>query len=131
MLLCLCVFVVGIFSVLARCVLNGQRHDTENTKSLTVPPPPTSPERRLPLRQQPSERSFSASPRYVDPVRNDWVLPHLKPGKKPTLDKANKPYKSYTTHSSLLSLLCLFVALPKFVTSAVTVSVFLRQKLAF
>jgi hypothetical protein len=45
-----------------------------------VPPPPTSPERRLPLRQLPSERSFSASPRNVDPVRNDWVFPLLKSG---------------------------------------------------
>ena len=44
---------------------------------VAVPPPPTSPERRLPLRQLPSERSFSASPRNVDPVRNDWVLPLL------------------------------------------------------
>ena len=44
---------------------------------VAVPPPPTSPERRLPLRQQPSERSFSASPLNVDPVRNDWVLPLL------------------------------------------------------
>ena len=46
-------------------------------KMLTVPPPPTSPERRLPLRQLPSERPFSASPRYADPVRNDWVFPHF------------------------------------------------------
>jgi hypothetical protein len=36
---------------------------------LTVPPPPTSPERRLPLRQLPSERPFSASPRNVDPAK--------------------------------------------------------------
>ena len=47
-------------------------------KMLTVPPPPTSPERRLPLRQQPSERSFSASPRNADLVRNDRVFPHFK-----------------------------------------------------
>jgi hypothetical protein len=34
-------------------------------------------ERRLPLRQLPSERPFSASPLYVSPVSNDWVLPLL------------------------------------------------------
>jgi hypothetical protein len=45
---------------------------------LTVPPPPTSPERRLPLRQLPSERSFSASPQNADLVRNDRVFPLLK-----------------------------------------------------
>jgi len=45
---------------------------------LTESPPPTSSERRLPLRQLPSERSFSASPRNVDLVRNDRVFPLLK-----------------------------------------------------
>ena len=34
-------------------------------------------ERRLPLRQPPAERPFSASPRNWNPVRNDWVLPLL------------------------------------------------------
>ncbi|HEX7331180.1 MAG TPA: hypothetical protein VF290_06755, partial [Pyrinomonadaceae bacterium] len=119
------------------------------TKTLTVPPPPTSPERRLPLRQQPSERSFSASPRNVDPVRNDWVLPHLKP-QRGTEDishkKAQKAHKHLLNEQAKFTLifsfvpfvpfcgllvLCLFVALPKFVTLPVTLSVFLRQKLAF
>jgi hypothetical protein len=41
---------------------------------LTESPPPTSPERRLPLRQLPSERSFSASPQKSDLVSNDRVF---------------------------------------------------------
>jgi hypothetical protein len=69
-----------------------------------VPPPPTSPERRLPLRQLPSERSFSASPRNVDPVRNDWVLPHLKTSHK----KAHKAQNNLA--ELVMCLLCLFVA---------------------
>ena len=34
-------------------------------------------ERRLPLRQPPTEQPFSASPQTVNPVSNDWVLPLL------------------------------------------------------
>jgi hypothetical protein len=36
-------------------------------------------ERGLPLRQPPAERSFSLTPRIKNPVRNDRVLPHLRP----------------------------------------------------
>ena len=60
----------------SRCSRN-HRHVRKDAATLTVPPPPTSPERRLPLRQLPSEQPFSASPRTVNPVRNDWVLPLL------------------------------------------------------
>jgi hypothetical protein len=76
---------------------------------LTVPPPPTSPERRLPLRQLPSERSFSASPQNADSVRNDRVFPHLKGS------------SSYGCDESVADARTIFVTL------AVTFSVFLRQ----
>jgi hypothetical protein len=67
------------FHLVAQKVLNTRPARTEDENALTVPPPPTLPERRLPLRQPPSEQPFSASPQNVDPVRNDWVLPHLAP----------------------------------------------------
>jgi hypothetical protein len=66
----------AIGNVLAREVLKREPARHGMHKMLTVPPPPTSPERRLPLRQLPSERPFSASPQYADPVRNGWVFPH-------------------------------------------------------
>src|SRR5262245_10492358 len=59
------------------CSIDNRHAQKTITKTPTVPPPPTSPERRLPLRQPPSEQPFSASPLNVDPVRNDWVLPLL------------------------------------------------------
>ena len=81
----LCFFVAEGFWARRMCSLlwhrvcsRDSRHDTEQTEAVTESPPPTSPERRLPLRQLPSERSFSASPRNVDPVSDDWVLPLLK-----------------------------------------------------
>jgi hypothetical protein len=83
---------------------------------LTVPPPPTSPERRLPLRQPPSERSFSASPRYVDPVSNDWVFPLLK-----------DEFSLLSAQGGMPFVLCQST---KFVTFAVTLSVFLSQNSA-
>jgi hypothetical protein len=76
---------------------------------LTVPPPPTSPERRLPLRQLPSERSFSASPQNADSVRNDRVFPHLN-----SL-QALRPAENTFYRETI------------FVTLTVTFSVFLRQ----
>jgi hypothetical protein len=87
---------------------------------LTVPPPPTSPERRLPLRQLPSERPFSASPRYADLVRNDRVFPLLK-----HFSKSSYNYQSDL--SELLKTQRVFGSTTNFVTLPVTFSVFLSQ----
>jgi len=81
-----------------------------------VPPPPTSPERRLPLRQLPSERSFSASPQNADSVRNDRVFPHFKSG----------AYRKNFDDNRVIR----FLTPTIFVTLLVTFSVFLSQKSA-
>ena len=95
---------------------------------VAVPPPPTSPERRLPLRQLPSERSFSASPRNVDPVRNDWVLPLLNSvslRNSAVLSDLRVNTASFNTEISKDR------GETKFVTSTVTNSVFLSQNPAY
>ena len=103
----------------ARCSRDNP-HDTEYTELVTVPPPPTSPERRLPLRQLPSERPFSASPRYADLVRNDRVFPLLKRFSKSS-------YKYQSDLSELLKTQRVFGSTTNFVTLPVTFSVFLSQ----
>ena len=119
----MCLFVANsLFSIVAQfqkklfvacevLIVHVARRGIDET--LTESPPPTSPERRLPLRQLPSERSFSASPRKLDLVSNDRVFLLLN------------------SRSAFIDFLPRLSALPKFVTLAVTVSVFLRQNSAY
>ena len=82
-------------------------------------------ERRLPLRQPPSELPFSASPLNVDPVSNDWVLLLLE-----SAISVFSSASSFLTQAQALQQL-LRTKLrwpPKFVTLRVTFSVFLSRK---
>jgi hypothetical protein len=103
---------------MARNLLKKQSARTEDEVScwLTVPPPPTFPERCLPLRQQPTERPFSSASRNVDPVSHDWVFLLFK--------------DAFHIHSRKICLNDVRCHRTKFVTLGVTVSVFLRQKLS-
>jgi len=60
----------------ARCSRDN-RHDTEYTKTLTVPPPPTSPERRLPLRQLTFRATLQCFPPKRGPGEIGRVFPLL------------------------------------------------------
>src|SRR5207237_4954418 len=87
------------------------------------------PERRLPLRQSPSERSFSCSFRNTNPVRNGRVLPHLRHLLRIadisaifSPDSVTNLYSHLTLPDSLQSP----AEATKFVTCAVTFSVELR-----
>ena len=98
---------------------------------VAVPPPPTSPERRLPLRQLPSERSFSASPRNVDPVRNDWVLPLLNSVSAYLCGPLRISALSKAFNAEIAEVRREPQRETKIVTSTVTNSVFLSQKPAY
>jgi len=49
----------------------------EHIERLTMPPPPITSERRLPLRQPPPSFPTVLPLQYTNPARNGWVLLHL------------------------------------------------------
>jgi hypothetical protein len=92
-----------------------------------VPPPPTSPERRLPLRQLTFRATLQCFPPKRGPGEIGRVFPHFEPQKTQTFGYKRHKEEQVPSFVTFVSEGFVPFVVPQFVTLTVTVSVFMRQ----